>query len=242
MLGGHVKCCQSDMQTKETLNWIYIQILMNAVNKSKQETPAVSTLNLTYSRLHMISTIWYVRNTMALTWYMGYTTIKYENQIKFTLDLRVSLSSLETSDLEHHTTSIREHVLDWPVAMNSDISLLSWTCDLGGLLLPQPLNPPPPQKKCHCIIHDPLPKPIIRLFWVYLCWFLFFHYVYLAFSALMLLVGRQEGHPACKKLSGGVLAWLSVWSKAHTWTWPQPLTVCLSRLLTVNCSSTGLTG
>jgi len=25
-------------------------------------------------------------------------------------------------------------------------------------------------------------------------------------------VGRQEGHPACKKLSGGVLAWLSVWS------------------------------
>jgi len=30
------------------------------------------------------------------------------------------------------------------------------------------------------------------------------------FSALMLLVGRQEGHLACKKLSGGVLAWLSV--------------------------------
>jgi len=27
-----------------------------------------------------------------------------------------------------------------------------------------------------------------------------------AFSALMLLVGRQEGHLACKKLSGGVLA------------------------------------
>jgi len=34
-----------------------------------------------------------------------------------------------------------------------------------------------------------------------------------AFSALTLLVGRQEGHPACKKLSGGVLARLSVWSK-----------------------------
>jgi len=33
------------------------------------------------------------------------------------------------------------------------------------------------------------------------------------FSALTLLVGRQEGHPACKKLSGGVLVWLSVWSK-----------------------------
>ena len=28
-----------------------------------------------------------------------------------------------------------------------------------------------------------------------------------AFSALTLLVGRQEGHPACKKLSSGVLAW-----------------------------------
>jgi len=27
-----------------------------------------------------------------------------------------------------------------------------------------------------------------------------------AFSALTLLVGRQEKHPACKKLSGGVLA------------------------------------
>jgi len=26
-----------------------------------------------------------------------------------------------------------------------------------------------------------------------------------AFSALMLLVGWQEGHPACKKLSGGML-------------------------------------
>jgi len=36
--------------------------------------------------------------------------------------------------------------------------------------------------------------------------------VHHAFSALTLLVGRQEEHPACKKLSGGVLAWLSVWS------------------------------
>jgi len=31
-----------------------------------------------------------------------------------------------------------------------------------------------------------------------------------AFSALTLLVGWQEGHPACK-LSGGMLAWLSVY-------------------------------
>jgi len=37
-----------------------------------------------------------------------------------------------------------------------------------------------------------------------------------AFSALTLLVGWQEGHPACKKLSSGVLAWLSVWSEMQT--------------------------
>jgi len=37
----------------------------------------------------------------------------------------------------------------------------------------------------------------------------------LAFSALTLLVGPQKGHPTCKKLSGGVLAWLSVWGKVQ---------------------------
>jgi len=37
-----------------------------------------------------------------------------------------------------------------------------------------------------------------------------------AFSALTLLVGQQEGHLACKKLSGEVLAWLSVWGEVHT--------------------------
>jgi len=42
-----------------------------------------------------------------------------------------------------------------------------------------------------------------------------------AFSALTLLVGRQEGHPACKKLSGGVLAWLSVCSEVQTCIWPS---------------------
>jgi len=31
-----------------------------------------------------------------------------------------------------------------------------------------------------------------------------------AFSALTPLVGRQEWHPACKKLSGGMLVWLPV--------------------------------
>ena len=42
-----------------------------------------------------------------------------------------------------------------------------------------------------------------------------------AFSALTLLVGRQEGHPACKKLSGGVLAWLSSWSEVQSCIWPS---------------------
>jgi len=42
-----------------------------------------------------------------------------------------------------------------------------------------------------------------------------------AFSALMLLVGRQEGRLACKKLSGGVLVWLSVWSEMQTCIWPS---------------------
>jgi len=38
---------------------------------------------------------------------------------------------------------------------------------------------------------------------------LYYEAVLVDSSALMLLVGRQEGHPACKELSGGVLAWLS---------------------------------
>jgi len=32
---------------------------------------------------------------------------------------------------------------------------------------------------------------------------------------------QQEGHPACKELSGGVLAWLSVWSKVQTFILPS---------------------
>jgi len=37
-----------------------------------------------------------------------------------------------------------------------------------------------------------------------------------ASSALTLLVGRQERHPACKKLSGAVLVWLFVRSEVQT--------------------------
>jgi len=36
------------------------------------------------------------------------------------------------------------------------------------------------------------------------------------FSALTLLVGWQEGHPACKKTEWWVLAWLSLWSEVQT--------------------------
>jgi len=48
-----------------------------------------------------------------------------------------------------------------------------------------------------------------------------FNVINIAFSAVMLLVGRQEEHPACKKTSGGVLAWLSVWSEVQTCIWPS---------------------
>jgi len=55
-------------------------------------------------------------------------------------------------------------------------------------------------------------------------------------SALTMLVGWQEGHLACKKLIGGVLAWLSVWSDADlhmAQLMPLPLTVsCFSKIQT----------
>ena len=61
------------------------------------------------------------------------------------------------------------------------------------------------------------------------------HLVANASSALTLLVGRQEGHLACKKLSGGVLSWLSVWRRGAdldmAQLMPLPLTVsCLSKI------------
>jgi len=50
---------------------------------------------------------------------------------------------------------------------------------------------------------------------------------------LTLLVEWQEGHSAHKKLSGGVLAWLSVWIEVQTCIqlMPLPLTVsCFSKI------------
>jgi len=40
---------------------------------------------------------------------------------------------------------------------------------------------------------------------IHFCWH--WHIVLVAFSALMLLAGRQEGHPACKKICGGWWRW-----------------------------------
>jgi len=37
--------------------------------------------------------------------------------------------------------------------------------------------------------------------------------IHCVFSALTLLVGHQEEHPACRKVSDEVLAWLCVWSE-----------------------------
>ena len=55
-----------------------------------------------------------------------------------------------------------------------------------------------------------------------------------AFSALTLLVGRQEGHLACKKLSGEVLAWLSVWRGVQTCICPANATATHCLLLQYN--------
>ena len=71
---------------------------------------------------------------------------------------------------------------------------------------------------------------------VYLFIYLFKHRRQFAFSAWMLLAGRQEGHPVCKKLSGEVLVWLSVCSEVQTCMtqlMPLPLTVsCFSKIQT----------
>jgi len=39
--------------------------------------------------------------------------------------------------------------------------------------------------------------------------------------ALTLLAERQDGHLACKKLTGGMLAWLSVCGEVHKCIWPS---------------------
>jgi len=46
-------------------------------------------------------------------------------------------------------------------------------------------------------------------------------FYFYAFNASTLLVGHQEEHPACKKLSDEVLVWLSLFSEVQivcTWS------------------------
>ena len=47
------------------------------------------------------------------------------------------------------------------------------------------------------------------------CFLLSFCCSLIAFSALVLLVRRQEEHPACKQLNDEVFVWLSVWSEVQ---------------------------
>jgi len=52
-----------------------------------------------------------------------------------------------------------------------------------------------------------------------------------SFSALTLLDGRQEGHSACKKLSDGIMAWLSVWARCRSAYGPADATATHCLLL-----------
>ena len=72
-----------------------------------------------------------------------------------------------------------------------------------------------PEKDVNCWLYLPINPSYISF--LFLVWF----HRHFTFSALMLLVGWQEGRPACKKLSGAVMAWLSVWSKVQTCIWPS---------------------
>jgi len=63
---------------------------------------------------------------------------------------------------------------------------------------------------------------------------------YLPSVPLTLLVGRQEEHLACKKMSDEVLAWLSAWSEvqmicicgpAHATVTPSSLALLKTRLV-----------
>jgi len=49
----------------------------------------------------------------------------------------------------------------------------------------------------------------------------YIYFLVSAFSALTLLVGWQEGHPACKKLSGVVLVLLYIWDEVQICIWPS---------------------
>ena len=70
--------------------------------------------------------------------------------------------------------------------------------------------------------------------------------IVLAFVALMLLFVQQEEHPACKKMSDDVMAWLSVWSKVlmtciwSGWCHCHPIICASVKSRTIYLSGTGL--
>ena len=68
-----------------------------------------------------------------------------------------------------------------------------------------------------CTRHENLISVIKAVFLYFEIFCVFCSLFLFAFSALMLLIARQEGHPACKKQSGGVLAW----SRVQTCIWPS---------------------
>jgi len=59
-----------------------------------------------------------------------------------------------------------------------------------------------------------------------------YDHILVAFSALTLLVGRQEGHLACKKLSGGMLSWTGYLSQGADLHMAQPMPLPI----TISCS------
>jgi len=81
-----------------------------------------------------------------------------------------------------------------------------WSVCLPLLVIPWTIK----SRSCFlALVHlgGPRKRVVKRLWCGYVCWY--------AFSALILLVGWQEGHPVCKKVSDELLAWLSVWSEVH---------------------------
>jgi len=79
--------------------------------------------------------------------------------------------------------------------------------------------------RCRLFVYGPadataIPKPHHLLPHLNPDWF-YLSCTSFAFSSLTVFVGWLEGHLACKKLSGGVLAWLSDWSELQTCIWPS---------------------
>jgi len=82
-------------------------------------------------------------------------------------------------------------------------------------------------------LHNLFPSPLVCLLvwhpqFPYSIHFFSSNYIEYSFSALMLLVGQQEGHPACKKLSGRMLAWLSGMRCRLAYSPALPLTISCS--------------